>query len=229
MKRHFWLMLLVCSLCPSIFAQKKNPVTTVIKEILPRQAKNLQGAVESMPADKFSFKPTPPQMTFGHLVTHMIDSNYYLCAKASDTPQPKVDMPKETDKEGAGRRAQGLPRFLHDEPGEGRRQQAGRHDSGLWRAGGAARVVADRADERLGRSLFGGGDVSAVERIVAADRAAEEVDFVLFCWATAGRSSFTTGGWTPPLAPNRAVLADLDEPVCSRRSRLLGGAPGIED
>ena len=99
MKRHFWLMLLVCWLCPSLFAQKKNPVTTVIKEILPRQAKNLQGAVETMPADKFSFKPTPPQMTFGHLVTHMIDSNYYLCAKASDTPQPKVDMPKETDKE----------------------------------------------------------------------------------------------------------------------------------
>jgi hypothetical protein len=100
MKRHFLLMLLVCSFCPSLFAQKKNPVTTVIKEILPRQAKNLQGAVETMPADKFSFKPTPPQMTFGHLVTHMIDSNYYLCAKASDTAQPKVDMPKETDKDG---------------------------------------------------------------------------------------------------------------------------------
>ena len=48
MKRHFWLILLVCSLCPSLFAQKKNPVTTVIKEILPRQAKNLQGAVETM-------------------------------------------------------------------------------------------------------------------------------------------------------------------------------------
>jgi hypothetical protein len=35
---------------------------------------------EAMPADKFSF-PTPLQMTFGHLVAHMIDSNYYLCAK----------------------------------------------------------------------------------------------------------------------------------------------------
>jgi hypothetical protein len=100
MKRHFLVVLLVCSIFPSLFAQKKNPVTTVIKEILPRQAKNLQAAVETMPADKFSFKPTPPQMTFGHLVTHMIDSNYYLCAKASDTAQPKVDTPKETDKDG---------------------------------------------------------------------------------------------------------------------------------
>src|SRR5882762_7107634 len=99
MKRCSAFVLVFCALGSAAFAQKKNPVTTVIKEILPRQAKNLQGAVETMPADKFSFKPTEPQMTFGHLVAHMIESNYYLCAKASDTPQPKLDMPKETDKD----------------------------------------------------------------------------------------------------------------------------------
>lgn len=88
-----------CALALPGFAQKKNPVTTVIKEILPRQAKNLQGAVETMPADKFGFKPTEAQMTFGHLVWHVTDSNNYLCAKASDLPQPKVDEPKETDKD----------------------------------------------------------------------------------------------------------------------------------
>ncbi|HST12458.1 MAG TPA: DinB family protein [Terriglobales bacterium] len=99
MKRCIGLVLIFCALCVSALAQKKNPVTTVIKEIMPRQAKNLQAAVEAMPADKFSFKPTPPQMTFGHLVAHMIDSNYYLCAKASDIAQPKVDVPKETDKD----------------------------------------------------------------------------------------------------------------------------------
>jgi hypothetical protein len=99
MKRNSGLVLIFCVLCCPAFAQKKNPVTTVIKEIMPRQAKNLQAAVETMPADKFSFRPTPPQMTFGHLVAHMIDSNYYLCAKASDIAQPKLDMPKETDKD----------------------------------------------------------------------------------------------------------------------------------
>ncbi len=99
MKRYSGFVLIFSALCCPAFGQKKNPVTTVIKEIMPRQAKNLQAAVETMPADKFSFKPTPPQMTFGHLVAHMIDSNYYLCAKASDTPQPKLDMPKETDKD----------------------------------------------------------------------------------------------------------------------------------
>lgn len=99
MKRYAVFVLTFCALSSAAFAQKKNPVTTVIKEILPRQAKNLQGAVETMPPDKFSFKPTEPQMTFGHLVSHMIDSNYYLCAKASDVAQPKVDAPKETDKD----------------------------------------------------------------------------------------------------------------------------------
>src|ERR1700756_296037 len=99
MKRSVAFVLVFCALTLSGYAQKKNPVTTVIKEILPRQAKNLQGAVETMPPDKFSFKPTEPQMTFGHLVAHMIDSNYYLCAKASDIAQPKADKPKETDKD----------------------------------------------------------------------------------------------------------------------------------
>jgi DinB superfamily len=99
MKRSFIFVLVFCALATFSFAQKKNPVTTVIKEIMPRQAKNLQGAVETMPADKFGFKPTEPQMTFGHLVSHVIDSNYYLCAKASDIAQPKVDASKKTDKD----------------------------------------------------------------------------------------------------------------------------------
>src|SRR6266850_5545602 len=77
--------------------QIKNPATTVIKEIVPRQQKNLVAAVEEMPADKFSYKPTPQQMTFAHLVLHMTESNYGLCAKASDLPQPKHDEQKDTD------------------------------------------------------------------------------------------------------------------------------------
>lgn len=98
MKRYFVFVLVFCAFAATGSAQKKDPVTTVIKEILPRQARNLQGAVETMPADKFSFKPTDPQMTFGHLVAHMIESNNYLCAKASGIAPPKGDQPKETDK-----------------------------------------------------------------------------------------------------------------------------------
>jgi hypothetical protein len=80
-----------------LFAQNKEPVSSVVKEILPRQKKNLVAAVEEMPADKFGFKPTPPQQTFAHLVLHMTEANYYLCAKAADVPEPKVAELKEAD------------------------------------------------------------------------------------------------------------------------------------
>ncbi len=54
-------------------------------------------AVEEMPADKFNYKPTPDQMTFGHLVTHIIESNNALCGKAAAVAAPKVEEAKESD------------------------------------------------------------------------------------------------------------------------------------
>lgn len=78
-------------------APTKDPVTASLKILLPRSQNNIVGAVEAMPADKFSYKPTPEQMTFGHLVVHIIQSNNGLCAKVSDTPAPKVEESKESD------------------------------------------------------------------------------------------------------------------------------------
>jgi hypothetical protein len=50
-----------------------------------------------MPADKFNYKPTADQVTFGHLVAHMIEANNMLCSKAAAVPAPKVEEVKETD------------------------------------------------------------------------------------------------------------------------------------
>ena len=77
--------------------QNKDPVSSVVKEILPHQEKNLVAAVEEMPADKFGYKPTPQQMSFARLVLHITESNNYLCAKAGDVPEPKTQELKETD------------------------------------------------------------------------------------------------------------------------------------
>ena len=95
MKRYFCLATIF--LATSVSAQTKNPVSTVIKETLPRQTKNIVGAAEEMPADKFSYKPTPEQMSFGHLVLHIIEANNHLCSKAADVPEPKTEELKETD------------------------------------------------------------------------------------------------------------------------------------
>jgi hypothetical protein len=82
---------------PAATAPIKNPVSTALRDILPNRQKNTIAAVEAMPADKFNFKPTADQMTFGHLVTHMVEANYFLCSKAAAVPAPKAEELKETD------------------------------------------------------------------------------------------------------------------------------------
>ena len=82
----------------ALFAQStRNPVTSAVKEIFPRQQKNLIGAAETMPGDKYSYKPTPEQITFGHLVMHIATSNDLLCSKIGDVAAPKTDDLKDTD------------------------------------------------------------------------------------------------------------------------------------
>jgi hypothetical protein len=81
----------------AIHAQTKNPVSGALRDILPGRQKNIVAAVEEMPADKFNYKPTADQMTFGHLVTHIIEANDALCSKAAGVPAPKVEEAKDTD------------------------------------------------------------------------------------------------------------------------------------
>jgi uncharacterized damage-inducible protein DinB len=78
-------------------AQNKNPVSSALRDILPGRQKNTIAAIEAMPADKFSYKPSADQMTFGHLVAHMIESNNLFCSKAGAVPAPKVEEVKDTD------------------------------------------------------------------------------------------------------------------------------------
>ena len=78
-------------------APTKDPVTAALRMLLPRSRNNILGAITAMPADKFNYKPTPDQMTFAHLVVHIIGSNSMLCSKAADVAAPKVEDPKETD------------------------------------------------------------------------------------------------------------------------------------
>jgi hypothetical protein len=112
MKRVLMIFSLVCAFVGSAAAQSatppaaaspqsvapvKNPVMTVLRTMMPSRQKNILGAIDAMPADKYSYKPTPDQMSFGHLVVHIIESNNGLCAKIADVPAPKVDEFKETD------------------------------------------------------------------------------------------------------------------------------------
>jgi hypothetical protein len=91
------LTCLLSLLAAPVFAQSKDPVSDALRQILVGRAKNTIAAFEEMPADKYGFKPTPEQMTFGHLATHVVESNYYFCANVGNVPAPKVAEVKDSD------------------------------------------------------------------------------------------------------------------------------------
>ena len=81
---------LLCA--PAVLAQESksssNPVSDTVRSMLGGRAKNLTAAAEAMPADKYSYKPTAEQMTFGALVEHIATSNNFLCAKLANQSEP---------------------------------------------------------------------------------------------------------------------------------------------
>ena len=88
-------------------AQAKNPVADGLRFVEQRQAKNITDAAEEMPADKYSYKPTPAQMSFGDVVAHLIaDGNDYLCSAATGMKSP--DRPKFTGADSKDKLVAGL-------------------------------------------------------------------------------------------------------------------------
>jgi hypothetical protein len=77
-----------------------NPVMNGLRKLVETESKDTVEAVEEMPADKFGFRPTPQQNTFGHLVVHIVRANYGLCSlisgvKGAKAPDLKDDDPKD--------------------------------------------------------------------------------------------------------------------------------------
>jgi hypothetical protein len=70
------------------YARPANPVTDEVRAVLARESKNLTGSAELMPADKYSFRPTPAQWTFGELMAHVIETNFAICGGVADVAIP---------------------------------------------------------------------------------------------------------------------------------------------
>ncbi len=93
-------LLAICALPLTgvVAAQAQNPVTNGIRAMAQRQTKNIVDAAEEMPADKYGYKPTPAQMSYGDVVSHLIkEGNNYLCSAASGLKQPDADKFAGTD------------------------------------------------------------------------------------------------------------------------------------
>jgi hypothetical protein len=79
MKTLIALTLIAASAPLALLAQPANPVVTSSKEVYDRQEKFIIAAAEEMPADKYTFKPTAAQWTFGKAIAHLVDANSHVC------------------------------------------------------------------------------------------------------------------------------------------------------
>lgn len=93
-------LLAICCAFPLtvVAAHAQNPVMNGVRFMAQRQTKNIVDAAEEMPADKYGYKPTPAQMSYGDVVAHLIkEGNNYLCSAASGIKEPNADKFAGTD------------------------------------------------------------------------------------------------------------------------------------
>ena len=63
-------------------------ITTALYNESQQYAAWLMTAFDSIPADKYGFRPTPAQMSIGAVAAHLEFANYTLCTFFSGTPHP---------------------------------------------------------------------------------------------------------------------------------------------
>jgi len=60
-------------------AAQANPITTTFRGRTMGLQRNLAQAFDSIPESKFSFKPTPAQLSIGFIAQHLASDNYFFC------------------------------------------------------------------------------------------------------------------------------------------------------
>jgi uncharacterized damage-inducible protein DinB len=81
-------------------AAAQAPVADAFRALAKEAASNLVAAAEEMPADKYGFKPTPAQMSFGDIVGHLSMGNDFLCGKiAGETAPKRAELEKTAAKD----------------------------------------------------------------------------------------------------------------------------------
>jgi len=65
-----------------------TPVVWSARQVYDRQSRFMVAAAEEMPADKYSYHPTPDQWTFAKIISHVAGSNGGVCGLLSDKPAP---------------------------------------------------------------------------------------------------------------------------------------------
>ncbi|HEY1952307.1 MAG TPA: DinB family protein, partial [Gemmatimonadaceae bacterium] len=84
-------------LLPRVSSAQASPVSDAFRDYAKQSATNLIAAADEFPADKYSYKPTPTQMSVGDIVVHLIQGNDYLCGAIGGTKAPTRTKVSVTD------------------------------------------------------------------------------------------------------------------------------------
>ena len=71
----------------SVMAQD-NPISTAIKNQYTAVKTNLIKASEKMPEEAYAFKATPDVRSFGQLIGHVANANYFYCSAVAGEKSP---------------------------------------------------------------------------------------------------------------------------------------------
>lgn len=85
------LPLVALLLAPVAAVAQGGPVGDAARMMAGYNAKSLLAAAQLMPADKYDFKPTPAQMSFGQLIAHIANDDHTTCSVIAGTaPAPRT-------------------------------------------------------------------------------------------------------------------------------------------
>jgi uncharacterized damage-inducible protein DinB len=81
------------------FEQLSMSLASVAKSMHATIRRDLAEAAEKMPAEAYSFKPTPEVRSFAQLIGHVINANNFFCSQAAaDSPRAPQNFEQVSDK-----------------------------------------------------------------------------------------------------------------------------------
>ena len=86
-----WTITFMVLLAAEASAQTPRPpqtMTTFLQEQYATLKRNLTASADKMPAEHFSFRPTPDVRTYAELYAHTIETQYFYCNAVKGGPNP---------------------------------------------------------------------------------------------------------------------------------------------
>jgi uncharacterized damage-inducible protein DinB len=75
-------------------AAPANPISASQNKMYTMLSSMVVAAAEKMPEENYSFKPTPDVRSFGQLVGHLADSQYFFCSSVAGETKPPSGIEK---------------------------------------------------------------------------------------------------------------------------------------